>query len=80
MHFDNIRVSRKLWGMFLVLMLAMLLISGVQQVRTNGAMAQAVAGVLDFEHRSSQAQRRMQPPHHLRFRGATARFRSASAA
>ena len=57
MHFDNIRVSRKLWGMFLVLMLAMLLISGLQQVRTNRAMAQAVDAVMDIEHRISQAVR-----------------------
>ncbi len=57
MHFDNIRVSRKLWGMFLVLMLAMLVISGLQQVRTNRAMAQAVDAVMDIEHRISQAVR-----------------------
>ncbi|WP_273363739.1 methyl-accepting chemotaxis protein [Simplicispira suum] len=57
MHFDNIRVSRKLWGMFLVLMLVMLGISGLQQYRTNRAMAQAVDSVMDIEHRISQAVR-----------------------
>ncbi len=57
MHFDNIRVSRKLWGMFLVLMLVMLAISGLQQYRTNRAMAQAVDSVMDIEHRISQAVR-----------------------
>jgi uncharacterized phage infection (PIP) family protein YhgE len=57
MHFDNIRVSRKLWGMFLVLMLVMLAISGLQQYRTNRAMAQAVESVMDIEHRISQAVR-----------------------
>ena len=35
MQIDNIRVSRKLWGAFILLMLAMLLISGFQQYRAN---------------------------------------------
>jgi hypothetical protein len=40
MQLDTIRVSRKLWGMFLVLMVAMLVISGFQQYRANSSMAQ----------------------------------------
>ena len=38
MQIDNIRVSRKLWGAFILLMLAMLLISGFQQYRANSSM------------------------------------------
>ena len=43
MQLDNVSVSRKLWGAFLVLMLAMLAISGFQQYRANTSMASAMA-------------------------------------
>ena len=42
MQIDNIRVSRKLWGAFIVLMLAMLAISGFQQNRANTSMSAAM--------------------------------------
>lgn len=62
MQFDNIRVSRKLWGMFLVLMLAMLLISGFQQYRSNSSMAHAIEEVIAIDSRITEA---------VRWRGAT---------
>jgi methyl-accepting chemotaxis protein len=62
MQIDNIRVSRKLWGMFLVLMLAMLLISGFQQYRANSSMALAIEEVIAIEGRITEA---------VRWRGAT---------
>jgi len=57
MQIDNIRVSRKLWGMFLVLMLAMLLISGFQQYRANSSMALAIEEVIAIEGRITEAVR-----------------------
>ncbi|MDP2769093.1 MAG: methyl-accepting chemotaxis protein [Giesbergeria sp.] len=62
MQLDNISVSRKLWGAFLVLMLAMLAISGFQQYRANTSMASAMDGVINIEERISMA---------LRWRGGT---------
>ena len=62
MQLDNIRVSRKLWGMFLVLMLAMLVISGFQQYRANSSMAKATEEVISINGRIIQA---------VRWRGAT---------
>ena len=62
MQFDNIRVSRKLWGMFLVLMVIMLVISGFQQYRANSSMAQAIDEVIAIEGRVTEA---------VRWRGAT---------
>lgn len=62
MQLDNVSVSRKLWGAFLVLMLAMLAISGFQQYRANTSMASAMDGVIDIEERISMA---------LRWRGGT---------
>ncbi|MBI3100757.1 MAG: HAMP domain-containing protein [Burkholderiales bacterium] len=62
MQLDNIRVPRKLWGMFLVLMLAMLVISGFQQYRANNSMARAIEQVIAIEGRISKA---------IRWRGAT---------
>ena len=62
MQLDNIRVSRKLWGMFLVLMVIMLVISGFQQYRANSSMAQAIEEVISIEGRVTEA---------VRWRGAT---------
>jgi methyl-accepting chemotaxis protein len=62
MQLDNIRVSRKLWGMFLVLMLAMLVISGFQQYRANSSMAQAIEEVIAIEGRITES---------VRWRGST---------
>ena len=62
MQLDNIRVSRKLWGAFLMLMLAMLLISSFQQYRANQSMSQAMDTVVEIEERISTA---------IRWRGAT---------
>lgn len=62
MKINNIRVSRKLWGMFLVLMLAMLAIAGIQQYRTNRTMTQAVEAVMRIQDRIAAA---------VRWRGAT---------
>ena len=42
MQIDNIRVSRKLWGAFVGLMIAMLLMSAWAQNRSNSAMARAL--------------------------------------
>ena len=42
MQIDNISVSRKLWGAFIVLMLLMLAISGFQQYRANSSMTSAM--------------------------------------
>ena len=62
MQLDNIRVSRKLWGMFLVLMVIMLVISGFQQYRANSSMAKATEEVISINGRIIQA---------VRWRGAT---------
>ena len=55
MQIDNIRVSRKLWGAFILLMLAMLLISGFQQYRANSSMSAAMDQVVEIEERISAA-------------------------
>jgi methyl-accepting chemotaxis protein len=57
MQLDNISVSRKLWGAFLVLMLAMLVISGFQQYRANASMASAMDEVIKIEERIVMAVR-----------------------
>ena len=62
MQFDNIRVSRKLWGAFLGLMIAMLIMSGFAQNRANTSMTAALDSVLEIESRISSA---------IRWRGAT---------
>ena len=62
MQLDNIRVSRKLWGAFLLLMLVMLVISGFQQYRANASMGGAMDSVVEIEDRISAA---------VRWRGAT---------
>jgi len=62
MQLDNVSVSRKLWGAFLVLMLAMLVISGVQQNRANTSMANAMDEVVHIDDRIASA---------IRWRGAT---------
>ncbi|MFY3383841.1 HAMP domain-containing protein, partial [Paracidovorax sp. MALMAid1276] len=62
MQLNNIRVSRKLWGAFLALMLAMLVISGFQQYRANSSMSRALDTVVEIEERISAA---------VRWRGAT---------
>ena len=62
MQLDNIRVSRKLWGMFLGLMVIMLVISGFQQYRANSSMAQAIDEVIAIEGRITES---------VRWRGST---------
>ncbi len=62
MQLDNIRVSRKLWGAFLILMLAMLVVSGVQQNRSNASMTDAMEQVVRIDERIVMA---------VRWRGAT---------
>lgn len=62
MQIDNIRVARKLWGAFLLLMLVMLVISGYQQYRGNTSMSGAMDQVVEIEERISAA---------IRWRGAT---------
>ena len=62
MQIDNIRVSRKLWGAFVGLMIAMLLMSAWGQNRSNSAMARALEEVVEIEGRISTA---------IRWRGAT---------
>ncbi|BEP93026.1 methyl-accepting chemotaxis protein [Acidovorax sp. A79] len=62
MQLDNIRVSRKLWGAFLGLMIGMLLLSGFAQNRANSSMSSAIDAVVDIEGRISAA---------VRWRGAT---------
>jgi len=62
MQFDNIRVSRKLWGAFLGLMIGMLLLSGFAQNRANTSMSAAIESVVDIEARISAA---------VRWRGST---------
>jgi len=62
MQFDNIRVSRKLWGAFLGLMIAMLLLSSFAQNRGNNSMSAALDAVVEVEARISTA---------IRWRGAT---------
>lgn len=55
MQLDNIRVARKLWGAFLILMLAMVIMSGYAQNRANSAMASAIDTVVEIEGRISTA-------------------------
>jgi hypothetical protein len=62
MQIDNVRVSRKLWGAFVGLMIAMLLMSAWAQNRSNSAMARALEEVVEIEGRISTA---------IRWRGAT---------
>jgi methyl-accepting chemotaxis protein len=62
MPIDNIRVSRKLWGAFIVLMLLMLAISGFQQYRANSSMNSAMETMLEIDERVVSA---------VRWRGAT---------
>jgi methyl-accepting chemotaxis protein len=62
MQLDNIRVSRKLWGAFIALMLAMMVISGFQQYRANTSMSGAMDQVVEIEQRISTA---------VRWRGST---------
>lgn len=63
MQFDNIRVSRKLWGAFLGLMIAMLLLPAFAQNRGNSlSMSAAMDAVVEIEARISAA---------VRWRGAT---------
>ncbi|WP_462390199.1 methyl-accepting chemotaxis protein [Acidovorax sp. Q11] len=62
MQFDNIRVSRKLWGAFLGLMIGMMLLSGFAQNRANTSMSSAIDAVVEIEARISSA---------VRWRGAT---------
>ena len=57
MQLDNISVSRKLWGAFLVLMLAMLAISGFQQYRANVSMASAMDEMVSIDERITMAVR-----------------------
>jgi len=62
MQLNDIRVSRKLWGAFLALMVAMLIMSGFAQNRANTSMTAALDSVLEIESRISSA---------IRWRGAT---------
>ena len=62
MQLDNIRVSRKLWGAFIGLMVAMLIMSGWAQNRANNSMVSAMDAVVEIEGRIGSA---------LRWRGAT---------
>jgi len=62
MQLDNVRVSRKLWGAFLGLMIAMLLLSGFAQNRGNNSMSNAMDAVIEIEGRIIEA---------VRWRGAT---------
>ena len=59
---DNIRVSRKLWGAFIGLMIAMLIMSGWAQNRANNSMVSAMDAVVEIQGRIGSA---------LRWRGAT---------
>ena len=61
MQLDNIRVSRKLWGAFIGLMIAMLIMSGWAQNRANNSMVSAMDAVVEIEGRIASA---------LRWRGA----------
>ena len=62
MQLDNIRVSRKLWGAFLGLMICMLVLSGTAQNRANSAMSSAMDDVTEIDGRIAAA---------VRWRGAT---------
>jgi len=62
MQLNDIRVSRKLWGAFLGLMIAMLLLAAWAENRSNGAMARAIEDVVEIEGRIATA---------VRWRGAT---------
>lgn len=62
MQLDNIRVSRKLWGAFIGLMIAMLIMSGWAQNRAYNSMVSAMDAVVEIEGRIGSA---------LRWRGAT---------
>ncbi|AYM98433.1 HAMP domain-containing protein [Acidovorax sp. 1608163] len=62
MQLDNIRVSRKLWFAFLGLMVAMAVVSGLAQNRSNTAMSRAIDAVADIDGRLASV---------IRWRGAT---------
>jgi hypothetical protein len=62
MPLANICVSRKLWGAFVGLMIAMLLMAAWAQNRSTSAMARALEQVVEIESRLSTA---------IRWRGAT---------
>ncbi|EER57904.1 methyl-accepting chemotaxis sensory transducer, partial [Acidovorax delafieldii 2AN] len=62
MQLDNIRVSRKLWGAFIGLMVAMMIMSAWAQFRTNNSMSKAMDEVVEIEGRIVAA---------VRWRGAT---------
>ena len=62
MQLDNIRVSRKLWFAFLGLMVAMAVVSGVAQNRSNTAMSRAIDAVAEIDTRLASV---------IRWRGAT---------
>ena len=62
MQLDNVRVARKLWGAFIILMIAMIILSGFAQNRANTAMASAIDEVVEIEGRISTA---------IRWRGST---------
>lgn len=59
---NNIRVSRKLWGACIGLMIAMLIMSGWAQNRGNNSMTSAMDAVEGIEGRIVSA---------VRWRGAT---------
>jgi len=62
MQFDNIRVSRKLWGALLGVMVVMTLTAGIVLNRFSATMSQTLADVLAIEDRITAA---------VRWRGAT---------
>jgi len=62
MQFDNIRVSRKLWGTLLCVVVAMVLMSGILLNRYAASMEQTMADVQTIEDRITSA---------VRWRGAT---------
>ena len=57
MQLDNIRVSRKLWGAFLGLMICMLVLSGTAQNRANSSNSAAMDAVVDIDARIAAAVR-----------------------
>ena len=57
MQLDNIPVFRKLWGMFLALMSAALIISAWQLHRANQSMSQALQDAIAIEGRITEAVR-----------------------
>ncbi len=62
MQFDNIRVSRKLWGTLVCVVVAMVLMSGILLNRYAASMEQTMADVQTIEDRITSA---------VRWRGAT---------